>query len=120
VPEEEKVQVGSPASEAAGTPSHYVLYPAGVHWDWYEACRFYFERFRPSWGENVYDAARANVVTCINPDQETLETLNRLNPSAQLEIIRADGPAELSARVGQRILRGKAYGGELIRNPTPL
>jgi hypothetical protein len=117
--EEEKVTVVSPSPEAAGTPSHYVLFPAEVHWDWYEACRFYFERFRPSWGENVYDAARADVVTCINPDPETLDTLNRLNPSAHLEVIRAEGPAELSARVGKRILRGKAYGGELIRSPGP-
>ena len=117
--EEEKATVLSPTAEAAGSPSHYVLYPAGVHWDWYEAGRFYFQRFRPSWGENVYDAAHANVVTCINPDQETLDILNRLNPSAHLEIIRAEGPAELSARVGARILRGKAYGGELIRSPTP-
>lgn len=117
--EEEMVEAVSPTLEAADTPSHYVLFPAGVHWDWYEACRFYFERFRPSWGENPYDAARANVVTCINPDQETLDTLNRVNPSARLEVIRAEGPAELSARVGKRILRGKAYGGELIRIPAP-
>ena len=117
--EGETVLAVPPTLEAAGAPSHYVLFPAGVHWDWYEACRFYFERFRPSWGENPHDAARAEVITCINPDQETLDTLNRLNPSAYLEVIHASGPAELSARVGKRILRGKAYGGESIRNPAP-
>jgi hypothetical protein len=116
--EEEKVEAAAPSPETAGVPSHYVLFPPGVHWDWYEACRFYFERFRPSWGENPHDAARAQVITCINPDQETLDTLNHLNPSAYLEVIQATGPAELSARVGKRILRGKAYGGESIRNPA--
>ncbi len=119
VEEAEKVEAASPPPETVDLPSHYVLFPPGVHWDWYEACRFYFERFRPSWGENPYDAARYNVVTCINPDPKTLDTLNRLNPSAYLEVIHAAGPAELSARVGKRILRGKAYGGESIRNPAP-
>ncbi len=119
VEEEEKVEAVAPSPETVDVLSHYVLFPPGVHWDWYEACRFYFERFRPSWGENPHDAARAQVVTCINPDQETLDTLNHLNPSAYLEVIHATGPAELSARVGKRILRGKAYGGESIRNPVP-
>jgi hypothetical protein len=119
IDEEESVEAVPPTLEAAGAPSHYVLFPAGVHWDWYEACRFYFERFRPSWGENPYDAARATVVTCINPDQGTLDTLNRVSPSARLEVIRAEGPAELSARVGTRILRGRPFGGELIRNSGP-
>jgi hypothetical protein len=119
IDEGETVGALPPTPETASAPSHYVLFPAGVHWDWYEACRFYFERFRPSWGENLYDAARASVITCINPDQETLNTLNRLNSSARLEVIRAEGPAELSARVGTRILRGRPYGGELVRSPAP-
>jgi hypothetical protein len=104
-------------AEAEDTQSHYVLFPANAHWDWYEACRFYFERFRPSWGESLRDAACSHVVTCINPDQVTLDTLSRLSSSVRLDVIRAGGPAELSARVGTRILRGKAYGGEFIRNP---
>jgi len=119
VEEVEEVEVASPPPETADAPSHYVLFPPGLHWDWYEACRFYFERFRPSWGESPHDAARSDVVTCINPDPETLDILNRLNPSAYLEVIHAAGPAELSARVGKRILRGKAYGGESIRSPVP-
>jgi hypothetical protein len=86
--EEETVVAVPPTLKAAGAPSHYVLFPAGVHWDWYEACRFYFERFRPSWGENPYDAARATVITCINPDQETLDTLNRVGG----ELIRNSAP----------------------------
>jgi len=118
-PEEERVEVAATPPETADVTSHYVLFPPGLHWDWYEACRFYFERFRPSWGENPHDAARAEVITCINPDQETLGTLNRLNPSAYVEVVHASGPAELSARVGKRILRGKAYGGESIRTPAP-
>jgi hypothetical protein len=90
---------------------HYLLLPPGVHWDWYAACRFYVERFHPSWGENPRDAARAAVVTCVNPGQETLETLRRLNPSARLDVIHAADPAELSGRVGERILKGRAYDG---------
>jgi hypothetical protein len=81
-----------------------------VHWDWYEACRFYYERFRPTWGQNVNDAARAALVTCVNPSQATLDTLRRLNPALQLDVILAADPAELSGYVGQRILRGKAHG----------
>jgi hypothetical protein len=50
------------------------------------------------------------VITCINPGQETLDTLRRLNPSVRLDVIRAATPGELSARIGQRILSGKAYG----------
>jgi hypothetical protein len=88
---------------------HYLLLPRQAHWDWYAACRFYFERFRPSLGENVRDAVHAEVITCVNPDQETLASLSRLNPSARLDVIRAADPAELSGRVGQRILSGKAY-----------
>jgi hypothetical protein len=94
--------------ELENVPSSYVLFPAGVHWDWYAACRFYFERFRPTWGENLRDAARADVIVCVNPSQETLDALRLLNPSAHLEVIQAADPAELSARVGQRILSGKA------------
>jgi hypothetical protein len=94
---------------SSDAPSHYLLFPPGVHWDWYDACRFYFERFRPSWGENVRDAARAGVITCINPSPETLDSLRQLNPSARLDIVQAADPAELSARIGQRILSGQAY-----------
>jgi hypothetical protein len=101
-------EVISPAVELDDVPSSYVLFPAGVHWDWYAACRFYFECFRPTWGENLRDAARADVIICINPSQETLDTLRLLNPSVHLEVIQAADPAELSARVGQRILSGKA------------
>jgi len=95
--------------ELVDLPSHYVLFPQGSHWDWYEACRFYFERFEPTWGANLHDAARAHVVTCINPGPETLDTLGHLNPSVRLDVIRAANPAELSALIGQRILAGKAY-----------
>jgi hypothetical protein len=95
--------------EPPGPAGHYLLLPPGAHWDWYEACRFYFERFRPSWGEIVQDAARASVVTCVNPDQETLDMLRQSNPSIQLDVIRAADPAELSGRVGERILKGKPY-----------
>jgi hypothetical protein len=100
---------GPRPAEVTQPAGHYLLFPARVHWDWYAACRFYFERFRPSLGENVRDAARAQTITCINPDQETLALLRQLNPTARLDVIRATDPAELSARVGQRILSGKAY-----------
>jgi hypothetical protein len=96
-------------AEPPGAAGHYLLLPPGVHWDWYEACRFYFERYRPSWGESVRDAARASVVTCVNPDQETLDTLGQLDPSVRLDVIRASDPADLSARIGQRILNGRPY-----------
>jgi len=107
-PEVAAAEIPSPAIELDDVPSSYVLFPAGLHWDWYAACRFYFERFRPTWGENLRDAARADVIVCINPSQEMLDTLRLSNPSARLEVIQAADPAELSARVGQRILRGKA------------
>jgi hypothetical protein len=96
-------------AEPTGAAGHYLLLPPGVHWDWYEACRFYFERYRPSWGESVRDAARASVVTCVNPDPETLDTLGQLNPFVRLDVIRASDPADLSARIGQRILNGRPY-----------
>jgi hypothetical protein len=100
---------GSGPTQPPQPEGHYLLLPRQAPWDWYAACRFYFERFRPSLGENVHAAARAEVITCVNPDQETLASLGQLNPSARLDIIRAADPAELSARVGQRILSGKAY-----------
>jgi hypothetical protein len=103
------VQIPSPPQPVAAS-GHYLLLPPDVHWDWYEACRFYYERFRPTWGQNVNDAARAAVVTCVNPSQATLDTLRRLNPSLQLDVILAADPAELSGYGGKRILRGKAYG----------
>lgn len=102
-------EVVPPPAEFEGYESHYVLFPKGLHWDWQEACRFYFERFGPSRGETLRDAARADVITCVNPGQETLDSLRRLNPSARLDVIRAPTPADLSALVGQRILSGKAY-----------
>jgi hypothetical protein len=105
----EPAEPAVPAPVSSDAPSHYLLFPPGVHWDWYDACRFYFERFRPSWGENVRDAARAGVITCINPSPETLDSLRQLNPSARLDIVQAADPAELSARIGQRILSGQAY-----------
>jgi len=104
-----EVGVATLMPEAKEAESHYLLFPAGAHWDWYAACRFYVERFRPSLGENLHDAARANVITCVNPSQEVLDALRRLNPSARLDVIRAANPAELSAQVGQRILSGRAY-----------
>jgi hypothetical protein len=57
----------------------------------------------------VQDAARAGVITCINPGPETLESLRVLNPAARLDVVQAADPAELSARIGQRILSGQPY-----------
>lgn len=103
------VEVTPSPSESGAPASHYLLLPPAAHWDWYAACRFYFERFRPSLGENLRDAACADVITCVNPGQEALEALHGLTPAPRVDVIRAVDPPELSARLGERILKGKAY-----------
>jgi hypothetical protein len=80
--------------------SHYVLYPPGTPWSWYDASRHYMLHFRPTRGESADDAARVHgilghTITCINPTSQTVDYLKQINPEATLDIITVSTQAEL-------------------------
>jgi hypothetical protein len=87
--------------------SHYVLLPAGTPWTWFEACRHYFRAFRVTRGESLDDAAKVHgtlghTITCINPTDDVLDSLRRLNPEARLDEVRADSADELEGIMKRR------------------
>ncbi len=95
--------------------SHYVLFPQGTPWEWYEACKDYFLAFRCTRGESADDAAKVHgdlghTITCINPTADVLAQLRRLNPTAELDIINAQGADALRRIMQIRAINGMRFG----------
>jgi hypothetical protein len=95
--------------------SHYVLLPGGAPWTWFKACRHYFRRFGVTRGESLDDAAKVHgtlghTITCINPTDEALTYLRRLNPEARLDIIRVRSSAELERIMKRRAIDNLRFG----------
>jgi len=95
--------------------SHYVLFPQGTPWSWYDASRHYMLRFRPTRGESADDAAKVHgalghTITCINPSPQTIDYLRQINPEATLDIIKAGSQAELFEIMKWRADNSKRYG----------
>jgi len=84
-----------PEAEEREYASHYVLFPQGTSWDWYEAAKSYFLRFRVTRGESADDAVRrwgtTNVLTAINPSSEVLQFIREnLDEASDLDLVRLD------------------------------
>jgi len=80
--------------------SHYVLFPQGAPWTWYDASRHYFLKFRCTRGESADDAAKVHgamghTITCINAAPSTIAYLKQLNPQAVIDRIDVQSAAEL-------------------------
>jgi hypothetical protein len=87
--------------------SHYVLFPARVGWNWFEAARHYLRKYRVTRGESAEDAAKVHgtlghTITCINPTPKTIDRLRQLNPAAHLDIIHAEDVQELQTIMDHR------------------
>jgi len=98
-----------------GYQSHYVLFPGGAPWAWYEASRKYFRKYRVTRGESLDDAAKVHgtlghTITCINPADDGLAYLRQLNPEAKLDIIRITSAAELEAIMNHRAENDLRFG----------
>lgn len=94
--------------------SHYVLFPQGTPWSWYDASRHYLIKFRATRGESCNDAARAHgtlghVITCINPTPEVIEYLKQLNPDASLDFIYAQTTDDLEDIMDHRADIGEPW-----------
>jgi hypothetical protein len=95
--------------------SHYVLFPGGAPWAWYHASRRYFRKYRVTRGESLDDAAKVHGtlghrITCINPADDALAYLERLNPEAELNIIRVNSAAELETIMNHRADNNLPFG----------
>lgn len=87
--------------------SHYVLFPGGAPWAWYQACRRYLRQYRATRGESLDDAAKVHgtlghTITCINPADDVLDYLRRINPEAELDPIHINSAAELEEIMNHR------------------
>jgi hypothetical protein len=107
--------------DVAGAPpdvdyhSHYVLFPARVGWNWFQAARHYLRKYRVTRGESGDDAAKVHgtlghTITCINPTPKTVERLRQLNPTAHLDIIHADDVQELQTIMDHRVDNDLRFG----------
>ena len=95
--------------------SHFVLFPQGTPWAWYDASRNYFLTFRCTRGESPDDAAKVHgdlghTITCINAAEETIAYLRQLNPTADIDRIEVDSTAELFAVMKWRADNGRRFG----------
>ena len=100
---------------AAGYRSHYVLFPQGTPWTWYDASRHYFLAFRCTRGESPDDAAKVHgnlghTITCINASEETIAYLKKLNPTAEIDRIEVQSAADLFAIMKWRADNGRRFG----------
>ena len=95
--------------------SHFVLFPQGTPWAWYDASRYYFLKFRCTRGESPDDAAKVHgdlghTITCINAAEETIAYLRKINPAADIDRIEVDSTAELFAVMKWRADNGRRFG----------
>jgi hypothetical protein len=95
--------------------SHFVLFPQGASWEWYEAAKDYFLKYRCTRGESADDAAKVHgalghTITCINASPSTLSYLKQINPDATLDRIEVETPAELRQVMRWRADSGRRFG----------
>jgi len=93
--------------------SHYVLFPQGASWDWYEAASNYITHFRVTLGQSHDDAGvvhgdLGHTITAINPADDVLEALRKFD--ATLDVIRADTPEELKEILDARVEANAGFG----------
>jgi hypothetical protein len=93
--------------------SHYVLFPQGTSWDWYEAASGYITHFRVTLGQSHDDAGvvhgdLGHTITAINPADDVLEALRRFD--ATLDVIRADTPQVLKEVLDARVETNTRFG----------
>jgi len=110
------VPEGPSGPSAVDYRSHYVLFPPGAGWNWYQASQHYLQKYRVTRGESLDDAAKAHgtlghVITCINPTPSAIRYLQRLNPQAQLDIIYVDSVSQLRAEMDHRADNDLRFGG---------
>jgi len=101
--------------QPGGYRSAFVLFPQGCSWDWYEASKEYFLRFRCTRGESADDAAKVHgalghTITCINAAPSTIAYLKQLNPEATIDAIDVDSVEELRQVMTWRAANGKRFG----------
>jgi hypothetical protein len=113
--------VTPPTPTPAPTPtpisyrSHYLLFPQGAPWSWYQAARQYIGRFRVTMGQSLDDAAKVHgdlghTITCVNIDQEGITYLQSLNPDAALDCIEISLASELELILNTRVANDKRFG----------
>jgi len=95
--------------------SHFVLFPQGASWDWYDASKEYLMTYRCTRGDSADDAAKVHgalghTITCINAAPATIAYLKQVNPAATLDLITASSPAELRQIMTWRAQNGRRLG----------
>ncbi len=93
--------------------SHYVLFPQGTSWEWYEAASRYITHFRVTLGQSHDDAGvvhgdLGHTITAINPTDGVLQALRKF--AATLDIIGADTPEELKPILDARVETNTRFG----------
>jgi hypothetical protein len=113
LPVETTVTPPPPTPPVTGWESHYVLFPQGAEWAWYEAASRYLTTFRVTNGQSADDAGvvhgnLGHTITVINPDSKLMDYLVQFN--ANLDVIRAATPAELKTILDARVARNDRFG----------
>jgi hypothetical protein len=93
--------------------SHYVLFPQGASWDWYEAASNYLTHFRATLGQSHDDAGvvhgdLGHTITAINPPDDVLKALKKFG--ATLDVIHADTPEALKKVLDARVEANTRFG----------
>ncbi len=96
-----------------GWESHYVLFPQGADWTWYEAASRYLTTFRVTNGQSADDAGvvhgdLGHTITVINPDDKLMDYLLKFD--ANLDVVRATKPADLKTILDARVDRNDRFG----------
>jgi hypothetical protein len=95
--------------------SHYVLFPQGSSWEWYEAASEYFLRFRCTRGESADDAYKrwgtTHTITMINPRDEFLAYVKEhKDEKTSIDLVKVASPEELKELLDWRAKTGQRFG----------
>jgi len=95
--------------------SHYVLFPQGSSWEWYEAAKNYFLTFRCTRGESADDAYKrwgsTHTITMISPTWEFLKYVQKhKDEETTIDLVDVSSPEELKVLFDWRAKTGKRFG----------
>ncbi|HEC36496.1 MAG TPA: hypothetical protein ENI39_08185 [Anaerolineae bacterium] len=97
---------------------HYFLLPPDATWEWVEACRGYWEKFRVTIGGSADDAGwgpglETRTVTAVSPQRwpsDLKEFLETHYPGCIYDPIRAETPQKLKTILDRRVQENKRLG----------
>ncbi len=97
---------------------HYLLLPPDAGWEWFAACRTYWETFRVTIGGSADDAGwgpglKSRTVTAVNPDRWPADLrafFEQYYAGCVYDPIQADSPQQLQQILNRRVQLGRPLG----------